>query len=172
MEGWWFPNCLCGRDDSTHLGDEKCVPFHTIGAAHMGKSCVILTIFGVACFYSSPEWTNIYCLWRGLFQECCGYHRSYKSADQIKASASPFACFTLFVMRPAITLQFTPCSMEKNRLSCSVPTIYLQDLSDQLGQVQRSHSVSFSVLLLFSTGMREDGNTFLSKHGALLSMSL
>ncbi len=39
------PNCLHVRNDSAHLGDRTCIPFHTTGTAHCGGSVLILTIF-------------------------------------------------------------------------------------------------------------------------------
>ncbi len=46
MEGCWFLKCLCGRRDSAHLGDgEVYMPFHTIGAAYSGGSCVNIDFF-------------------------------------------------------------------------------------------------------------------------------
>ncbi len=44
-EGRWSPFCIYGRCDSAHLGDRKCIPFHTTGTAYSGVPCVILTIF-------------------------------------------------------------------------------------------------------------------------------
>ncbi len=62
-EGWWLLNCLYGRRDSTHLGDKKCILFHTIGVAYNGVSCYILSNFDWNYYLHSAAVTNNLMFW-------------------------------------------------------------------------------------------------------------